>query len=233
LASLPPADEIPEREELRRIGRKVRRRLAANKAVHRLPVDKAELWAVPRFLDAVECGRLITMIDAVARPSQAYDVDYSTGYRTSYSGDVDMRDPFIRVLEQRLTDLLGLRADHGEAIQGQRYLAGQEFKPHVDWYHPTTPIWDVEKEHGGQRAFTAMAFLNKVEEGGETDFPLLGIAAEPRPGTLLIWNNADERGIPNEATLHAGNRVSRGTKYIFTKWYRTGRWSPLAPPPPR
>ena len=46
----------------------------------------------------------------------------------------------------------------------------------------------------------------------------------PRAGTLLVWNNADERGMPNPWTLHAGNPVVRGTKYVVTKWYRCGRW---------
>lgn len=220
----PPGPESSDNERLRQIGRKVRRRLAANGAVRRIPTDKAELWAVGRFLDAVECGRLISMIDAVAKPSRAHGRDYSTGFRTSYSGDVDPTDPFIRKLQRRINELLGLDHASGETIQGQRYTAGQEFKPHVDWFHPESAMWDEEQARGGQRAFTAMAFLNRVEAGGETDFPLLDIAIEPRPGTLLIWNNMDEDGLPNRWTLHSGNRVTRGVKYVITKWYRCRRW---------
>ena len=69
-----------------------------------------------------------------------------------------------------------------------------------------------------------MAYLNPVEEGGATAFPLLGISFEPRPGTLLIWNNADPEGVPNPQTIHAGMPVVKGTKYIITKWYRSRRW---------
>ena len=69
-----------------------------------------------------------------------------------------------------------------------------------------------------------MAYLNAVEEGGETAFPRLGVSIAPRPGMLLIWNNADEDGVPNPHVLHAGTPVTRGTKYIITKWYRCGRW---------
>ena len=221
---VPAPEHNPDLARLRRIGRKVRERLAANQDVRRIPVDNAELWAVGRFFDELECGRLISVIDAVARPSQAYDVDYSTGFRTSFSGDVDPTDPFIRKLQRRIDDLLGLDPGTGETIQGQRYSAGQEFKPHFDWYRPGTANWEREKGRGGQRAFTAMAFLNRVEEGGETDFPELGIAIEPRPGTLLIWNNVDESGLPNPWTIHAGNPVTRGVKYVITKWYRTRPW---------
>ena len=213
-----------DRDRLRLIGRKVRKRLAANQDVRRIPVDNAELWAVGRFFDELECGRLISVIDAVARPSQAYDVDYSTGFRTSFSGDVDPYDPFIRKLQRRLDDLLGLDPAYGETIQGQRYMPGQQFQPHCDWFPGGTAYWEQEKDRGGQRSITAMAYLNAVEEGGSTDFPRLGLSIAPKPGALLIWNNADPQGNPNPWTIHAGTPVVRGVKYIITKWYRSRRW---------
>ncbi len=213
-----------DRDRLKRIGRKVRRRLAANPAVRQLDTSKAELWAVPGFFDPLECGQLIAMIDAVAQPSKAYEVDYATGYRTSYSGNLDPFDPLVRKLQARIDDLLGLEASWGETLQGQRYTQGQEFKPHNDWYSASTPAWETEKARGGQRSITAMAYLNAVEAGGETDFPRLNVAVKPRPGLLLVWNNADEAGSPNPFTLHAGNPVTRGTKYVVTKWYRCGQW---------
>lgn len=224
----PPAAAIEnrDRDQLRRIGRKARRRLAANQAVRRIAVDKAEIWAVPRFLDVVDCGRLMTMIDATARPSTAYELDYSQGHRTSYSAYLSAADPFIARLQDRLDDLLGIDPANGERIEGQRYLAGQEFRPHCDWFPEGSPSWAQEKDCGGQRAFTAMAYLNAVDRGGETAFPNVDIQIAPRPGTLLIWNNADADGVPNPWTVHAGTPVVRGTKYIFTKWYRCQPWRP-------
>lgn len=63
-----------------------------------------------------------------------------------------------------------------------------------------------------------------VEAGGATAFTTLGIAIEPQPGALLLWNNPLADGRPNEATLHAGTPVERGVKYVITKWYRTRTW---------
>jgi len=225
MASQPPhhsANE-PERDLLRRIGRKVRKRLEANRSAKRVAVDNAELWTIQRFFDPVECGRLMSIIDTVARPSTVHDYD-SSRIRTSYSGDVDVRDPFIRALQRRIDALLGIEPSHGETIQGQRYLPGQEFKPHTDWFWPGSPAWEREWPNGGQRSFTAMAYLNEVEAGGETHFPELGIAVRPRAGMLLVWNNADLDGAPNQRMVHAGMPVARGVKYIITKWYRCGRW---------
>lgn len=55
-------------------------------------------------------------------------------------------------------------------------------------------------------------------------FSALGIQIEPKPGLLLIWNNALPDGSPNEATLHADLPVERGVKYIISKWYHARAW---------
>ena len=216
---------VSDAKRLRQLGQKVRASLAANKAAYRVPVDRAELWLVENFFDPVECGRLMTLIDSVARPSPILDADGLPGFRTSYTGDFDPRDPFVRKIERRIDRLLDIKPAYGENLQGQRYSEGQEFKAHEDWFPTNSPHWEHESRRGGQRSFTAMAYLNPVEAGGATDFPRLGIAVDPRPGMLLVWNNADRDGNPNPWTIHAGLPVERGVKYVLTKWYRCGRWA--------
>ena len=224
IVAAPSDADNPDKDRLRQVGRKVRAALNANKAVKRVPVDKAEMWAVPGFFDTVECGRLISIIETVARPSLSYDGGDLNGFRTSYSGDVDPHDPFILKIQRRIDRLLGINPTYGETIQGQRYHEGQQFKAHTDWFPPGTAYWEQEKNRFGQRSFTAMAYLNAVEGGGATSFPQLGMAIESRPGMLLIWNNADADGVPNPFTLHSGTPVTTGVKYVITKWYRTRRW---------
>jgi prolyl 4-hydroxylase len=216
--------EVPDQAALARIGASVRERLKARADVYRIPVEPVELFAVGDFLSAVECEQLCTMIDAVARPSSLHEVDYASGFRTSFSGDLNPHDPLVAAISRRIDDLLGVPADIGEAIQGQRYMPGQQFKPHNDWFYTSETYWAQEEARGGQRSWTAMAYLNAVEAGGATAFTTLGIAIEPQPGALLLWNNALPDGRPNEATLHAGMPVERGVKYVITKWYRTRTW---------
>eukprot|EP00741_Cyanophora_paradoxa_P009062 tig00001467_g8775.t1 len=75
------------------------------------------------------------------------------------------------------------------------------------------------KAQGGQRIWTAMIYLNDVEEGGETWFPAPASASpHPRPADRL--NNLAADGSPNDATLHEARPVLGGTKYIITKWFR-------------
>jgi len=218
------ATSLPDQQLLAAIGARVRARLSTVPGIYQLPAQDAEIWALADFLTPKECRKLMAMVDQVATPSSAYDAAYESGYRTSYSGNVDPADPFIRRIQRRFDDLLGIDGSHGETIQGQRYLPGQQFQPHNDWFPYGSKYWDMEKVQGGQRSITTMVFLNDVEEGGTTDFTELGLSIEPRPGAILIWNNARPDGVPNTATIHAGRPVIRGTKYIVTKWYRARPW---------
>ncbi len=217
----PNADQA----RLQTLGRQVRERLAANPQVYTVPSEEVELFAVGDFMSPPECAKMMELIDATAKPSKVFDLEYESGYRTSYSGDVDPCDPFVKKIGRRIDDLLGMDPSFGETIQGQRYMPGQEFQPHHDWFHPNTSYWEFEMSRGGQRSFTTMVFLNEVEAGGTTDFPDLGISLEPKPGVLLIWNNAQRDGLTNPKTIHAGRPVQAGAKYIITKWYRTRQWN--------
>ena len=201
----------------------MRARLDADPSVYRLPVDGIELYGVADFFTAEECARLIKMVDAVARPSPTYHSKADSG-RTSYSGDVDPSDPFIRMLERRIDDLLGIEHAHGEVIQGQRYEPGQQFRAHFDYFDTSADYWPTEVKRGGQRTWTAMGYLSPVEAGGATEFSKLPISVPPQPGALLVWNNMARDGKPNPLTMHAGTPVERGTKYIVTKWYRARAW---------
>jgi len=219
-----PAGPVADKAALARLGERVRRRLADDAAVYRIAAEGVELFAVADFLAARECEYLIAMIERVAAPSKLFDPDNPLRYRTSYSGDVDAGDSFVRMIERRLADLLGLDSAHGECIQGQRYLPGQEFQAHFDWFDTAASYWPKEAKGGGQRSWTAMAYLNTVDEGGETDFPDLGLSIPPQRGALLLWNNARADGTPNPLTRHAGKPVLQGAKYIVTKWFRTRAW---------
>ncbi|HWU03396.1 MAG TPA: 2OG-Fe(II) oxygenase [Novosphingobium sp.] len=215
---------VPDRAALAKIGRLVRERLAGDPDAYRVPVEQAEIHAVSDFLSPAECDRFIEMVDQVAEPSATFDPEVQAQFRTSYSGDVDRNDAFVQMIERRIDDLLGIDGSFGETVQGQRYTAGQEFQAHCDWFHTTAPYWPEQVRTGGQRSWTAMIYLNDVEEGGATEFVHLGVSVTPRQGMLLAWNNAEEDGAPNANTLHAARPVVRGVKYVITKWYRSRRW---------
>lgn len=222
-ALLPSRAKI-DQAALARVGRMVRDRLAADPSVQRVPVDAAEMFAVGGFLSSDECAAMIAMIDTVARPSDLHGPERFSVFRTSYSGDLDPGASLVRMVERRLADLTGLDLVWGETVQGQRYHPGQEFRAHFDWFDVNAAYWRNEFRRGGQRSWTAMVYLNDVEEGGITDFPNLAAQVPPQAGALLLWNNATPDGRVSPAVLHAALPVVRGVKYVITKWFRTRRW---------
>jgi prolyl 4-hydroxylase len=204
-------------------GKTVVARLDADPAAYRLPVDGLAIYGIGNFLTAAECQRLMAMVDSVAKPSAVFGGTRQSQGRTSYSGDVDPQDPFIQMIQRRIDDLLGMDPHFGETIQGQRYQPGQEFKAHYDWFDVGGEYWPIEN-HAGQRSWTAMAYLNDVEEGGQTEFPQAELSIPPQQGALLVWNNMTPEGTPNRKSLHAAKPVIRGVKYVITKWYRAQHW---------
>ncbi len=216
--------KVPDQAALARVGRIVRARLDADPKAYKVPTDKAEIYAIGEFLTSNECRKLAGMIDSVAQPSSLYEGTYRDGYRTSFSGNFDRDDPTVKMISRRIDDALGLPGKIGETMQGQRYMPGQQFKNHHDYFFPSEKYWEQERKSGGQRSWTAMMFLNTLEEGGATAFPDLNIQIAPKAGVLLIWNNANPDGTPNEHTLHAGTPVTQGVKYVITRWYRTRKW---------
>jgi prolyl 4-hydroxylase len=221
IATRPTGPASPVRQ---RAGETVARRLAANPAIKRAKIDAADIYRYPDFLGAQQCAALIRMIDADRRPSTLLSENPDTQFRTSESCDMDRWSPDVRPTDEAIADLLGIDPGHGETMQGQRYAPGQQFRAHHDYFHETAPYYDQVVQAGGQRTWTAMIYLNEVEEGGATWFPQAGLRVAPKRGLLLAWNNMHADGSPNLATLHEGMPVVRGTKYIVTKWFREGRW---------
>ena len=223
MAKVARIDET-NRKQLQDMNAATLARVRADDSVQVLCDDGLQLFGIPEFFSAEECERLMGMIDMCARPSPVFEVDYGRQARTSFSGDLNHNDPFVRSLHRRMDDLLGVDEQFGETLQGQRYEVGQEFKPHHDWFDTSQEYWKGDVASGGQRAWTLMVYLNEVEEGGNTDFPKVDISVPPQPGTLIMWSNVLANGKPNMDTLHAGTPVVKGGKYVVTRWYRGRRW---------
>jgi prolyl 4-hydroxylase len=195
-------------------------RLAGQPGVQRAPTRALELFVVRGFLDPGQCAALVERIDARRRPSEIADDIGIANFRTSETCDLDSNDPVVAEVEQRIAELLGLSLGASEPLQGQRYAAGQEFKPHTDTFEPGGYDFYVHTAGSGQRTWTAMVYLNQPEEGGATRFKAIGKTIQPEAGKLLAWNNLLPDNRPNPATLHQGMKVRKGTKYVLTKWFR-------------
>ena len=206
------------------IGAEVRDRLMATPGVMKVPAGGLDLFVRRDFLPLSECAALIKQIDLDRAPSKLLADDPDPEFRTSETCNLDARAPLTKRVEARITGLMGIDPAHGETIQGQRYAVGQQFKYHHDFFYTTERYWEEQEKIGGQRTWTVMIFLNTPEAGGQTNFCKAKVKITPRTGNLLCWNNLDEYGEPNQNSLHQGEPVEAGTKYIITKWYRERPW---------
>ena len=220
--TIPPGKPSPARAAS---GAAVAARLDADPRMQRLPSELIQAWRCPGFLDDANCDWLVAMIEANRRPSTLLSDRGTSANRTSDSCDMDRHADGVRQIDEYIAASLGLAPALGETMQGQRYAPGQHFRTHHDYFHEGESYWPRMQATGGQRTWTAMIYLNEVEEGGATWFPQAGVRAVPRKGMALIWNNMNPDGSPNTATLHEGMPVVEGVKYIVTKWFRESPWT--------
>nr|WP_202386218.1 2OG-Fe(II) oxygenase [Allopontixanthobacter confluentis] len=192
--------------------------------VLRVPTSLLEIYQQREFLDPVLCSKLISLIDSGRRPSTIADDNGDLSFRTSETCDLPAAHLAVMELERRLGLLARIPANLGEAVQGQRYDVGQEFKPHTDFFTPGGEDFERYCAQAGQRTWTFMVYLNTVESGGGTRFKAAGKIFQPETGKILCWNNLRHDGTVNPHTLHHGMKVRKGLKYVITKWYREKPW---------
>ena len=72
----------------------------------------------------------------------------------------------------------------------------------------------------GPRILTFFLYLSDVEEGGETEFPMLGLKIKPTKGKAVLWVNTLDSNMNEQdsRTLHEAIEVSSGTKYSANVW---------------
>jgi prolyl 4-hydroxylase len=132
-----------------------------------------------------------------------------TSYNTFYK--LSMYDSITASIWARFSVLAGLPPEHAEPLVVQRYQVGQEYQQHRDYY--------TDSRHTSQRLVTVFAYLNDVEAGGNTAFPILGLSVRPERGKAVRFANTHPNGKPNPDTLHAGLPVIRGEKWLATLWF--------------
>lgn len=200
-------------------------RVAAHSAIRPLGNGKAQIFMAPDFLTPDGCARLMELIEAKRRPSTVANHNGDNSFRTSETCDMDRATPVVSDVQNAIAGLLGIPMAHAETLQGQRYAPGQQFKLHPDYFEPDSDGYRKYCATSGQRTWTAMAYLNDVEKGGETVFPELDLTVVPKRGTLLMWNNLHTDGTPNRNTMHQAKPVEAGIKAIITEWFRELPWT--------
>jgi prolyl 4-hydroxylase len=187
--------------------------------------DNPTLALLDGLLSADECEALMALAAPRLRPSTVVDPasghDVVASYRSSFGMFFrPAENDLIARLDRRFSEVMNLPLDNGEGIQILRYETGGGTAPHHDFLAPTNAANEASLARSGQRVSTLITYLNDVEAGGETVFPLGGWSIAPHQGHSLYFESCDVRGEIDHQSLHAGNPVTRGEKWIATKWMR-------------
>jgi predicted 2-oxoglutarate/Fe(II)-dependent dioxygenase YbiX len=128
----------------------------------------------------------------------------------------------------RIAAAIGVPLAHQEPTNFLHYARGQQYIPHFDFFTQAEEAgFAHELRTIGQRIVTVLVYLNEGYEGGETEFPKLGWRFKGKLGDALIFWNLNQQGERELDSLHAGLPVTKGEKWLLSKWVRQ-RPVPLA-----
>ena len=165
-------------------------------------------------LSSEECDALIEQAKHRLQRSKLANKEVSVIRTSSGMFFEENESPLIHQIEQRIAKLMHIPIEHAEGLQVLRYEPGEEFKPHFDYFNEDHPSSE------NNRISTLVIYLNNVAEGGATTFPALGLSNKPVKGSAVYFEYFYNNPALNELTLHSGDPVIRGEKWVATQWMR-------------
>jgi prolyl 4-hydroxylase len=184
------------------------------------------ITAVRGFLTPAICAWLIGRAHGRASPALVYDPASGGPRRESARSNSAFEFQFADLdlvavaARARIAAVVGVPPGALEPMQVLHYAPGQTFERHHDFLDVAVPGYAAEVARSGQRIATFLTYLNADYDGGETDFPLLGLSFKGAPGDALMFANVDPAGAPDRRTLHAGLPPSAGEKWLLSQWIR-------------
>jgi len=183
------------------------------------------------FATVEECDYVIGKTAPMLRPSAV--IDERTGrsqlhaVRTSSNATlwpID-QDLVVHCLNVRAAAFADTDSDHAEMLSVLCYQPGQQYLPHFDFLSEGAA--DArEMARAGQRTRTVLIYLNDDYTGGETHFLVSDLRVKGKTGSAMLFHNTTRDGQPDVSTRHAGLAVTRGTKWLGSKWFRARKFEP-------
>lgn len=187
--------------------------------------DAPRIRKIEHFIPAGVCNWMIMRGRSQLQRARVYADDGGARIddsRTNSETDFNIveSDIVMLLIRARIAKVLNLPTAVMELTKVLHYRTGQTFAPHYDFIDPTAPGYAHELATRGQRIATVLVYLNEDYEGGETDFPKLGLRYKGRKGDALLFANVDTNQQPDPQTLHAGLPPTQGEKWLLSQWLR-------------
>ena len=197
-------------------------RIPAPRALH----DDPDIRSFPSFLNDEVCAWLIESARGRLVRAKVYDAARKTDVvsegRTNSAASFNLMETDLvhLMVQTRISAAAGLPFANMEGATVLHYAPGEEISNHYDFVDPSMPGYEEEVRTQGERVMTFLVYLNEGYDGGETDFPRLGIRHKGRHGEGLYFVNALPDGTPDRRTWHAGRPPVRDAKWILSQFIR-------------
>ncbi len=186
--------------------------------------EAPDIVLLDHFMTHEECDTLRELSKGTLTKSEV--VDDATGSAVAHADRSSQgtffrlgENPLVEKIEARISEITDQPVINGEGIQILNYINGGEYKPHFD-YFPDNEGGNSNMAQGGQRIITIIMYLNDVEAGGATIFPEINLSVFPKKGSAIYFSYFNSLGQTDPLTLHGGAPVTKGEKWIATKWIR-------------
>jgi hypothetical protein len=198
----------------------------------RLLNSAPQVTAFPGLVSAGVCEWIIRQ--SRPRLERALVHDPETGQtimgqtRTNRVAAFGLRDTTLLylLLQARIAAAAEVAVEAMEAFAVLHYGVGEQASEHFDSLDPTVPASAAAIAQHGQRVATALLYLNEGYEGGETEFPVLGLRHRGRTGEALVFRSVDAAGAPDPRSLHAGRPPTSGEKWVLSQFIRDKALAP-------
>ncbi|MES2624242.1 MAG: 2OG-Fe(II) oxygenase [Pseudomonadota bacterium] len=184
----------------------------------------------PEFASKEVCQWLIKRARPRLDRAKVYDAVHqqvTTHHtRTNSSASFELLDTDLVniLLQHRMANSLGAPIRNFEVATVLHYAPGEEITEHFDFIDPHVPDYEQQVARSGQRIVTFLVYLNDNYDGGETEFPRLGIRHKARRGDGLFFVNVLPDSSPNLQTMHAGRPPLNHDKWIVSQFVRNGQF---------
>ena len=178
------------------------------------------IFTMDRFVSEGECAHLMALAQARFAPAHEATRERLSGEQTAFSGEAAVlyapdSDAVVRNIERRIAAAFDLPATHVEPLSVLRYRHQDRYAPHTDCFDAAR--LENNRRHGdysGQRIASFLVYLRAPEQGGETHYLRLGKKIAGHTRMALCHFNLTPAGVPDEMTLHTGEPVLKGEKWL-------------------
>src|SRR5271170_7788169 len=108
--------------------------------------ETPRILLIKDFLSHEECDQLIEQALPKIKPSVVVNEETGEMIETEIRSSMgvffprnDTANPLIRSIEKRIAELTHFPIENGEGLHVLRYETGGEYKPHHDYFDPTSP----------------------------------------------------------------------------------------------